>query len=174
MLVLYFLILGVLFLGLGVFNSFLNGDRDFDRGFLALVTPSALLGAAITSVATESTVPLLVATFIAVVGGAACAWGRYGNKLYTPPTWEDIKEVEKDPLEEIRAQLAKAVAAQAKAEARARNIEERLASLEAKAETPEPAEMLQDAVEMQEIFGSLPDHPADMPHPQWVQEPASA
>lgn len=195
MLVFYFLILGALFLGLGLVGSVLNGDRDFDRGFLAFGGPLVLLGTVVTSVATGSSFPLLVAAFISTIGAIAFLWGHYGNQPYAPPTWEDIKEVEKDPREEFRVALAKAMAGQAKAEARIRELEndkrallsaaqhqqraisdliDRVAALEAKAETPKPAELLQDAVEMQEIFGSLPVHPADMPHPQWVQEPASA
>lgn len=177
MLVLYFMIIGALFLGLGLGGSVLNGDRDFDRGFVAFATAPTLMATVITSVATGSTFPLLVATFIAIVGATACVWGHYGNKLYTPPAWEDIKEVEKDPLEEFRVALAKAVAGQAKAEARIWELEndknvllsaaqhqqraisdliDRVEALEAKAEKPKPTNLLEtNQLVMQEIERAL-------------------
>jgi hypothetical protein len=164
MLVLYFLVLWALFLGLGVFGSVFNGNRDFDRGLVIFGAPSALMGALVTSVATGSDFPVLVAAFIVVIAGSACVWGHYSNPYYTPPAWEDIKEVEKDPLEDFRVALALAVAGQAKAEARIRELEndkrallsaaqhqqraisdliDRVEALEARAETPKPVDLLE-------------------------------
>ena len=192
MLVLYFMIIGALFLGLGIFGSVLNGDHDFDRGFITFGAPLALLGVAITSVATGSDFPLFITAAGAVIGGAACVWGHYGNPQYVPPTWEEASEVEAeaDPLGEIRLAFAKVLAAQAKAEARIRELEndkrallsaaqhqqrqvedlhERLASLEAKAETPKPAEMLEGAKELTSFFVQI-SHPEDLPDPGWRPE----
>ena len=123
MLVFYFLILGVLFLGLGLGGSVLNGDRDFDRGFVAFATAPTLMAAVITSVATGSTFPIFVTAVVAVIGVVAGAWGHYGNQPYTPPSWNDIKDLDKDPLEEFRVALAKAAASRAKAEARILELE---------------------------------------------------
>jgi hypothetical protein len=183
MLVFYFMIIGALFLGLGVFGSLLNGDRDFDKGFIIFGAPSALMGALVTSVATGNEFPVLVTAVIAVIGGAACGWGHYGNKLYAPPSWEEVGEVEADPLEEFRAQLAKAVARIAELENDKRallsaaqhqkrqveDLHERVAALEAKAETPKPAELLEEAKELTSFFVQI-SHPEDLPDPGWRPE----
>lgn len=185
MLVLYFLILGTLFLGLGVGGSVFNGNRDLDRGLLLFGAPIALMGAAITSVATGSDFPLFITAVVAVIGVVAGAWGHYGNQPYTPPSWEEVKEVEAeaDPLEEIRLAFAKAVARIAELENDKRallsaaqhqkrqveDLHERVAALEAKAETPKPAELLEEAKELTSFFVQI-SHPEDLPDPGWRPE----
>ena len=128
------------------------GNEGFSKGWLVGVTSVALIGLTIGA----GGLPLLLSLLFLGVACAAC-WDDKGEVPEVVFVEEYLDE------EELAIELAKA-------KVRIQELEAMLAQ----AHKPAATELAEANSELQEIFGLMPVHPADLPHPQWVREVANA
>ena len=164
-------LVGLLSLPMLAFQS-----EGFSKGFLMGVASAALIGAALAA----GGLPLLLSLLFLGVASAAF--------------WDDIRSEEIPAVGIVEEYLDDAdftrlielgergdlLRIEDEREAARLRIEEleadnlRLIAQLARAYKPAATELLEDNEELQEIFGSLPLYPGDIPHPQGVREPARA